>query len=90
MKHKDKIKHFLGEFAVRIDNADSVPVLNILNDHIFKKGCFSHACFPDDIDMLAPVMPLYAKALPMVPEVRFCKIYFVAIVIHTTMILICE
>src|SRR5882724_13165228 len=47
------VKDVQGQIAVRVNDADTPPGLDVLKNEIAEQGGFSRACLSDDIDMLA-------------------------------------
>ncbi len=49
------MKEFLSEIAVRIDDGDTVPVVNVLDDEIAQQGGFSRSRLTDDVGVMPGV-----------------------------------
>ena len=76
---RDLVEDAFNEFAVRIDNAKSLAVRDVLDDHIMQKGGFSGTGLPYHVGMLTPIAPLNAKKPIRIAEIGTGKIDYVII-----------
>ena len=58
-----------GQLAVRVDDGNTFPVPEVLNDHVAKHRRFTGTGFTENVDMLTTVFALYAEDLFLVAEV---------------------
>jgi len=74
------VKDVQGQIAVRVNDADTPPGLDVLKNEIAEQGGFSRACLSDDIDMLAALGDIKTErglAAPFMPVTH--KYVFVSI-----------
>ena len=50
------VEKVIRQVAVRINDADTAPGLNVLENQIAEQGRFTCAAFPDGIEMVPPVV----------------------------------
>jgi hypothetical protein len=68
---RDVKKKVFSQIAVRIDEADSMALLNELEDEIAKERCFSRTRLPDDVGVIAGISQLETErhlAAPRLPH----------------------
>ena len=67
------IQYAFGEFPVRVNNRNPMARLDVRYHHVAQKRGFTCSCFPDHIDMVAPVVRFDAEHLAVVAEIRYGK-----------------
>src|ERR1035437_697098 len=60
-------EHSLHELAVRVNHANTLAILDVLNNHIEHQNGFTGTGFSENINMLTSVFALDAKKLVSVP-----------------------
>ncbi len=53
---------------MRVDHRDSLPGMDIGEDHVLEQRRFAHACFSDDVDVPAAIVEPDAKFAPLSAE----------------------
>ena len=49
------VQQFLGQVAVRVNQADTVPERDVLDNHVPQQGCLSRTRFTDDVNVLPQI-----------------------------------
>src|SRR3989344_2280601 len=70
---RNEFQNAFGRLAVRVNKANASSSQNVLYRHIFQQGGFSHAGFPDDVNVPTTIIDLNPKLLPLIAEGRFGK-----------------
>ena len=81
---RDKIEELFGGRSVRVDESQSLAVLDVLDRHVLEHGGFAHAGFPDDIDVLAAICRANAEHLALSSCMRRREVRNAAIIILMT------
>ena len=79
---RNVIEKFLGQIAVRIDDADAMPERDVLEDEIAKQRRFTRAGLSDDVDVLPLVGSGYAKGLGLCPAFALSDSNVWFVVVH--------
>src|SRR3989344_4409903 len=78
---RNEVEQFLRRRAVRIDERNTLPILDILYRHIFEHGRFTHTRLADDVYVLSSIYGAYAEHLAFASRVRRRKISNAAVII---------
>src|ERR1017187_5685316 len=68
---RNVVQQFLGQIAVRVNDAHSMTESNVLDDQIPQERRLAGAGFSDDVDVVALVLDRYAKAPGIAPALAF-------------------
>ena len=68
---RDVVQQFLGQVAVRVNDANAVSKGDVLQDQVPQQRRFAGAGFADDVDVLALVHGGNAKGLGFAPAMTF-------------------
>ena len=71
---RNKIEKLFGRGAVRINESDPFPILNVLYRHILEHRRFAHSGFADNVNVFAAIFRSYAEHLAFATRVSCRKI----------------
>jgi hypothetical protein len=73
----NSFENLFYQFAVWVDNADTLPLVDVLNDHVFEQHGLTGTGFTEHIHVLAAVFSFDAENLISTSEVRLREVRYV-------------
>ena len=68
-------QYFLGQITVGVDESNSMPKCDVLENHVAEEGRFAGSSFSDDVNMVSVVGWRQSKILTDVPADTLTKNY---------------
>ena len=68
------VEQFLGEVAVRVEEGQSVPQMQVLQNHVPQQRCFPRTRFADDVGVMSGVFTLDAEGDLLSPALALADV----------------
>ena len=85
---RNVIKEFVRRAAVRVDECQTLAILNILNSHVLEEGRFAHARLANHVHVTAAVFRLDAERRALAARVSGGEIGYSVRILHGVTIIL--